>query len=475
MRRTVAIATAGWFALGVALAAGVASAHRLEAAAFAVPIPLWLLYAGAGVTVAATAGWLGWGDASQVPTTPRWVGNVPSGLAKGVRTAVRVGFLAVFLLVLVHGLVGPSAAAENLATVVVWPLVLKGVALVAVLAGSPWRTLSPWETLYDLLVAVEGDDIAVLEGYPDRLGSWPAVVGFVLGVGVLENLTVATRSPSTTVAVAGGYAAIMLVGGVVFGREWFARADALAVLFDLLGRVSVLRVVTPWTGADAADKTGESVRFELRPPWSGCLDAVRDGSLVVFVVAAVYTVSFDGFTATATFRDLRFAAVDAVGLGVAGVSLYLFGLVVFVVSYLLAARLSALAARGGTDRHLGTARASRAFAGSVVPIAAAYEVAHNYPFVLANAAQALVVARDILFGTGGSVSVLGWLPVPAFWTSQVALVVAGHLVGVVAAHGVATRLTATAAGARRVHAPFVAVMIGYTVLSLWVISRPLAA
>jgi hypothetical protein len=482
MRRVAAIVTAGWFVLGVALTAGVASAHRLGAGAFAVPIPLPMLYAGAGVTVAATAGWLGWGDASRVPTAPWSFARLPRARAESARTVARVGFLAAFLLVLGHGLVGPSTPAENLATVVVWPLVLKGVALVAVLAGSPWSTISPWRTLYDLLVAVEGEEIAVLGGYPDRLGSWPALVGFVLGVGVLENLTVATRSPTATVAVAGGYAAVMLLGGVAFGREWFARADALAVLFALLGRVAVLRVewggVDGWNrdgpGATAENRDGSGVDVTLRPPWTGCLDAVRDRSVVVFAVTAVYTVSFDGFTATATFRDLRFAAVDAVGLGVAGASIYLAGLVIFVASYLGAARLSTLAARWATDATLGTARAARAFAGPVVPIAAAYEVAHNYPFVLANAAQVVVIARDVLLGVGGSVSVLGWLPVPVFWASQVTLVVAGHIVGVVTAHGVATRLTRGSAGARRVHAPFVVVMVGYTVLSLWVISQPLA-
>jgi hypothetical protein len=58
--------------------------------------------------------------------------------------------------------------------------------------------------------------------------------------------------------------------------------------------------------------------------------------------------------------------------------------------------------------------------------------------------------------------------------SQVALVVAGHLVAVVAAHRVATRRYGDGRAARRGHAPFVLVMVGYTVLSLWIVSRPLA-
>jgi hypothetical protein len=335
---------------------------------------------------------------------------------------------------------------------------------VAGLAGSVWRAISPWETLYDLLVALEGGETAVLGDCPDWLVSWPALAGFV--VGVLENLTLVTRSPAATVAVAGGYAAVMLVGGVAVGREWFARADALAVLFDLLGRVSVV----------AVEEDRDGVRtLTVRPPWRGCLDPVRDASVAAFVVATVYTVSFDGFTATATFRGLRDAAVDAVGLGVAGVSLYLAGLAAFLASYVLAARVAVAASRVGDGPGVPTATATRAFAGSVVPIAAAYGVAHNYPFVLANLGQAVAIGRELLLGVGDPVSLLGWLPVPVFWVSQVALIVGGHLIGVVAAHGAATRVTDSPAAARRTHAPFVVVMVAYTVVSLWVVSRPLAA
>ncbi|MFC6732932.1 hypothetical protein [Haladaptatus sp. GCM10025893] len=52
------------------------------------------------------------------------------------------------------------------------------------------------------------------------------------------------------------------------------------------------------------------------------------------------------------------------------------------------------------------------------------------------------------------------------------LIIVGHVVAVVAAHGVAIRRYATPSLARRSHVPLVALMVGYTVLSLWIISRP---
>ena len=445
-RRAVREAVAaGLAALALAATAGVASAHAVVSREFAAPVPLGLVFAGAGATVGLTALWLGAADrtatARAADATPRTVATVPASLARPLAAAARVGFLALVVAALVHGVLGRQVAAENLATLVVWPLALKGVALVSVAVGSPWRTLSPWETLYDGLVALEGRELAVAGSYPDRLGAWPAVVGFVLGVGILENLTVATRSPSITVAVAASYAVAMVLGAVAFGREWFARADALTVLFDLLGRVAPLVV----RRGDDGDAT-----VAVRPPWAGASRPLADASLVAFVVAAVYTVSFDGFTATRVYRGLLDAARETLGVGVASVALYAFGLVGFLAAFAIAA---AVADRLGTGASLsggGTQAAAAAFGATVVPIAAAYEVAHNYPYVAANLGAAVAVVRDLALGeNGAAISPLAGLSVELFWLSQVALVVAGHLVAVVAAHRVATRRYGDGGAARR--------------------------
>ena len=481
-------------AVALAASAGVASAHELVAREFTAPLPLPVLFVGAGATVGLTALWLGVADRAtagaegsarpSVPEGPdRPLARLPASIARPAVAAARVGFLALFVGALAHGLFGRQVAAENLATLVVWPLVLKGVGLVSIAIGSPWRVLSPWETLYDGLVALEGREFAVVGAYPDRLGAWPAVAGFVLGVGVLENLTLATRSPGTTVVVAAGYAAVTLVGAAAFGREWFARADALTVLFDLLGRVAPL----------AARRTDDGgIAVAVRPPWRGVTRTLDDASLVAFVVAAVYTVSFDGFTATGTYRSLLDAARDLLGLGVASVAIYAVGLVGFLASFALAAALAERLGGGGSpsgsearsaahgaddDRSPAVDRraAAAAFGATVVPIAAAYEVAHNYPYVAANLGAAVAVVRDLALGeNGAAISPLAGLSVELFWLSQVALVVAGHLVAVVAAHRVATRRYGDGGAARRGHAPFVLAMVGYTVLSLWIVSQPLA-
>jgi hypothetical protein len=66
---------------------------------------------------------------------------------------------------------------------------------------------------------------------------------------------------------------------------------------------------------------------------------------------------------------------------------------------------------------------------------------------------------------------LDWIPVSAVWYLSVGAIVVGHVVAVVLAHRIALRdspLRPVLAGL-----PLVVLMVGYTVLSLWIIAAPI--
>ena len=435
---------------------GIAAAHPGIGSKFDAPVPLPLLYGGAALTVAATAGYLAAAD-RPVRTGDRPLASVGSGTARAARSAASIGFLLLFAVVLLDGAFGRQSQLENHATVVVWPLWLKGVAVVAVVAGSPWRILSPWRTLYRGLCRLEGAEVA-LRGFPDRLGSWPALAGVLL-LGFVENLTVVPREPLPTTALLAGYAVLMLLGGVAFGPAWFDRADALAVLYRLLGRVRVLDARRTGSG-------GYGVR--LRPPWRGALDPVPVPEVGV-VVAAVFTVSFDGFRETPEFASVAAVVRGTVDPGLAtALPVYVAGFALFVGAFAAAAWATAVVL-GRPPRE-----AARRLAPTVLPIAAAYEIAHNVDYLLLNAGLAV----EILAGRAGAavaVDPAAWLSLPAYWGLQVALVVLGHVVAVVAAHAVLVRLARPGAAVGRAHLPLTALMVAYTLVSLWTVSRPVVA
>lgn len=436
-----------------AIAVGPASAHGTTLEEFQAPLPLPYLLAGAAATVVLTAVLLV--AAGAVPDGRRTVATVGDRASRWLPAVARVGFLLLVAAAVAHGLVGQQVAADNLATVVVWPLWLKGVAILAIAAGSPWRVLSPWRTIYEWLCRLEGADLGPYT-LPARLGVWPALLGVVLLVGLVENLTAIPRSPAATAAVVASYAAVMLAGGLAFGREWFRRADPLEVLYRLLGRTAPLEVSL--TGTDRAPSS-RRLQVAIRAPWRGTSEAVAHRTAVAVVVAAVYTVSFDGFVETGTFQALQFAVREATGLGAATpAALYVAGLLAFLALFWLVAGL--------TGRLGGFDAPALALAATVVPIAAAYEVAHTYLFVLANLGR----LPATLGGPG--LDLIGWLSVPAFWGSQVLLIVVGHVVAVIAAHLVVVRRVEAARRTAIGHAPLVVLMVCYTVLSLWIVSRP---
>ncbi|MFB6312273.1 MAG: hypothetical protein ABEH64_13950, partial [Salinirussus sp.] len=64
-----------------------------------------------------------------------------------------------------------------------------------------------------------------------------------------------------------------------------------------------------------------------------------------------------------------------------GLWIYLGGLLLFVVSFVLVAWLAEQRGRG---KSTSWQSAIRGFAPTVLPIAGAYEIAHNYPWILGN-------------------------------------------------------------------------------------------
>ncbi|WP_435364089.1 hypothetical protein [Haloarchaeobius sp. DYHT-AS-18] len=435
-----------------------ASAHGNTSAA--PPIPAWLLFLGAGGAVAVTAVVV-----SQIDAAPTAVDDVlfrvPARAGDAVRWVARTVFLVGFLAAIYTGLTGPQTP-EEFATVFVWPVWFKGLLVVSAVVGSPWRSLSPWETLYDLLARLEGEDPS-LWSYPGELGTWPAAFGFLVLIGFAENLSTVPTSPRLTAVTIALYATVMLVGGVVWGRDWFANADPLAAFYRLVGRVAPLSI-RRGEGGEGTD--GGDFQIVQTSPWKACSEALPDRGAAALAVAAVYTVSFDGLEATPEYQNLHVWAVESVGLGVyAKLLLYVAGFLAFLAVFWLVVRLAA--ALGEGDAH----RATLAFGATLLPIAVGYDLAHNYPYVL----RSLLAFVEVTTQQPVVATPLAIVPPQAIWGTEVLLVVVGHVAAVLAAHTVSLRVFGSLDLARRGHAPMVVLMLGYTVLSLWVFSRPVVS
>jgi len=255
-----------------------------------------------------------------------------------------------------------------------------------------------------------------------------------------------------------------------FGRDtWQRNADVFAVYFATLGRFAPLAA-----GPDARSLT-------VRPP-GRALIATDAGSFatVCFVIAMLSTVLFDGLLSGQFWWMLQGRVTHAahwladdsgyrVGtLGVVGVWL------VFLLAYLATCRVIAWLAHGHAFM-----RTVRAFALTLVPIAVAYNIAHNCANLLVQGQQIWALASDPLglkwdlFGTANFRPDIGLIDARVSWYVAIGAIVAGHVISIWLAHRVALREFGTPRAAVIACVPLTVLMVLYTAISLSVIAEPM--
>ena len=365
----------------------------------------------------------------------------PGRLARGVAKAVGVlGLVAV----LAVATVGPTE--NNAAVLFVWVGWWAGYTMTTYLVGNSWPALNPWRTIAGLVPSMD-------ESYPDRLGSWPATLALLALIWV-ETVSPITDDPRPMAAVVLAYTLVTLTGAAVYGADqWFRRADPMARVFRYYGAVAPVQ------------RTGDGLSVRLP---GGALSGleVEDGSEVAFVVALLWATTFDGFISTAAWAGVA-EGVRAAGVPLAGAYLAVLagGFGLFLGGYWLSSRL----ARRTGDTYLSASVVARRFAPSLLAIAAGYHLAHYLGFLL-SLAPAIVVLAATPLSVPAQVPVL---PLPG-WFDLVgmAAILLGHVLAVWVAHATAYDLFPGRLQAVRSQYPFIAVMVFYTMTSLWLLAQP---
>ncbi|WP_227015565.1 hypothetical protein [Haloarcula sp. JP-L23] len=449
-RRRVAAMAVG--SLCWLFAVGTASAHGGSLAAGgreSLTIPTWLFLSTGGAAVGASfllASFVT--DRSFVERVHAWGTPLVDGEARIPRLLGRAIGVAGLAAVVVVGFFGPTTPRTNLAILLVWVGWWAGLAMTTYLVGNSWRVLNPLSTVALALPSLD-------RTYPDRLGAWPSVVGLLalVWLEVVSPLADDARLLATAVV---GYSVLTLAGSVVFGREtWFSEADPVDRVFRYYGRVA------PVSRAEDG-----SLRLRL-PGMALSTPRLVDGAdEVAFVVALLWVTTYDGLVTTPAWRALTTPLVSA---GLPPHLLYplalLAGFGLFLGVYRLAVRVSTRTA----ETYLAPDELAERFAPPLLAIAAGYHFAHYLGYFL-FLAPALGTATLAPFADPAAVPVYQ-LP---DWFGGVALaaVILGHLVAIWVAHAAAFDLFPSRLQAIRSQYPFVAVMVFYTMTSLWVVSRP---
>ncbi|WP_406325564.1 hypothetical protein OG784_09340 [Streptomyces sp. NBC_01617] len=356
--------------------------------------------------------------------------------ARPTRMVARVLGLAAALFVLLHLLLGPNGPEHNPAAGSVYVLLWVGLVPASLLLGPVWRLLNPLRTLHLVVCRALGRDPAAGRPLPVHLGLWPAAAG-LLAFTWLELVSPDPASSTALLLFLVLHGVVHLTGAARHGARWFDHADAFEVYSGLLARMSPL-------GRRPADR-----RLVLRSPFNG-LDAVpQTPGLVATVCVMLGSTAYDGFSDAPSW----ITTVQTSPLGrTTAATLGLFAAVA-VVATLYALCAGAARLISGQLSHPLTA-----FAHSLVPIALGYLVAHYFTLFVTEGPHTVMVA----LGTDNPAPPEPPLAPGGIATLQVAAIVIGHVLGVVAAHDRSVRLFPPARAVAG-QLPLLALMVAYTI------------
>ena len=258
-------AALGGIAAASVLAPDAVLGHQLNAT-YTSRLPLAIYLAGAAIAVGLSFLFVLARDVRATPPAPTGPGHLPP---KVLRVVLRVVGLVAVAWIVVQGILG-NTSAGSVAPLFLWVYGWVGVALVSAAIGPAWHFLDPFSTLHDLgagLLRRLGVGAWSPAAYPERLGRWPATIGFV-GFVWLE-LVDAGGGPSTLFVVLVGYTAFTLAMMAQFGRDtWRSNGATFSVWFRLLGRLAAYERVDE----DGRVRRRSFASGLLEPGWSvgGC-------------------------------------------------------------------------------------------------------------------------------------------------------------------------------------------------------------
>jgi hypothetical protein len=470
-----------------------------------VPLSMWV----AGAAIAVVLSFVVVGLVVRAPTIPGDYARVnllrwrPARILVDPRLwlAGRIASIALLLLIVAAGVLGNQNPTRNLAPTAVWVIWWVGVAYLSALLGNIWLVVNPWSAAFAAVERFVGDDLAWHPPYPRALGAWPAVLLF--GAFAWTELVFNGRAiPAQLALLILGYSLVTWTGMGVFGRAtWLRHGDPFATVFGLLARFAPLelRVSNPrWCHRcegncdgsgdgcvnclECFERAREREReLNLRPWAAGLLDAREvSPSMVVFVLLLLATVTFDGFMATPPWSTVE-STLYPLMPGDPDLKLTLtstVGLLAFAILFVAAYRVVAAGVAVAAGRH-ASSRIAGVFVLSLVPIALAYHLAHYFTYLLIQGQLAIPLASDPfgfgwnLFGTAAFVPDFGLVNARVAWYTSVVAIVIGHIVAVYVAHVVALQEFRERRAVVRSQLVMLALMVGYTTASLWIIAQPI--
>jgi len=438
--------------------------------------------------------------------------------------AVQLPFVLLFFLIIAAGLFGVQEPERNIATVLTWIIWWAVIVFVVLVAGKVWCTVCPWNAISDWLRRrsfwrrVPDEKLFTLNlRWPKKLKNIYLATVLFLVLTWLELGFGVTTSPMATAYLGLLILAMAIVPAVLFEGKPFCRYACL------VGRISGLySMIAPLELRSRSKKLCQSCRtkdchrgnergypcptFERLDTMDAntycilcteCIKSCRRSNVALnlrtFAVdllrlrrprkdeaylslVMLSMTSFHGVTMTPQwfFWIVKLQEVLGVGYYATFTLLMVAVLLVFPAAYYLICWLSRIFS--GSSVSVGKIFISYAY--PILPIALFYHLAHNAMHFFREAPKILPVLSDP-FGWGwnllgtAKIAAEPLLSISTIWYLQVILIVAGHVISILIASRVARMTFQDRRQAFRSLIPQLVVLVGYSVVSLWLIAQPM--
>jgi hypothetical protein len=359
----------------------------------------------------------------------------------------------------------------NLSSHFIWINWWIGMPLLFAIFGSSMHILDPFDAVIGCFkrtsIRCPLDSTSKLMNY---LGRWPATLG-LLCWGWIEVVYSNASVPFYLGVLIVFWLVSGIIGSLLIGHaQWNENWNFFRIYFSYFGTLS------PFYRRSDSVHLGRPF-IQLVQPANACRGNVA------FVIAMLSVVLFDGLHSSQVwlaFERLWGPYFDSNGytLGFMGVVLVWGGFyIVFLAACFLVPQPVNANAR---DKFSFTLYISEKFAPSLIPIALAYHLAHNFSSLVIQGQSAFILVSDPLdqgldlFGTANFYPNISIVNAETVWYVALISIVIGHVISILLAHLVALREFKSSVEASKACLPLTILMILFTAVSLIILAEPLA-
>jgi hypothetical protein len=398
-----------------------------------------------------------------------------NSLIKISKLSLQILSLVLFFVVLGACFWGDANPLQNLAPNFIWMAWWLGLSLLISIFGNIWPLLNPWLNIYQLIQRLFFMQESKIVSLPTPIFPWNGLFFATLFLFIWSWLEVVY--PVAFVPYRIGYliliwSCISFLGMFLIGKNrWLQHIDFFSIYFNYLGKFSLF-TFSPSQKALLFRSWGMGLiksNSELSP-----------SGQAGFIIAMLTTVLFDGIHGSQMwllfekpFEKLIPKSMDINGylIGTAGL---LLTWCVFYLIYQLTCYVSKKMCASVKVKHL-----ANDLAPSLIPIAIAYLIAHNFSSFMIQVQNIVFLISDPfnlgwnLFHTKNFRPNIAMIDAGFTWYLAVGAIVIGHILAILICHLIILQKTSSKKEVFYLSMPMTITMIVLTMVSLIIIAEPM--